>query len=435
MSVVLGSNIASLRAQRQLGIAADGLSRSFERLASGMRINRASDDAAGLAISNSLNASSRISSTAIRNANDGISSLSIADGALSQQSGIITRMMELSMQSTTGTLSNNQRKTLQAEYRQLQLEYFRIADTTKFNGVNLLQGGSINLQVGLNGTDQMLSTANLRISRDIGVIDLERASSRSQRGNDGWAAVNGGAPLTREQLEQTGITTYFTTATDDQGRTREVALQITAGHNNPNQAFVLLFARSLTNPNQWNAEATTAEYSVWAGGGNVTINSDGTFSGVGGDYTGTQNSFSYTQSGSGEQFTLDLSGIRLKNSSAGITPSSDLPLLLDTYNIHSESNSLSIDGAKDSLDGLRAIQDFLSSMRGMVGASMSRLSTAISNLQTMRENFNAAESRIKDVDVANEAGDLTKLQILQQVGSAILSQANQSPALVLQLLR
>jgi flagellin len=153
MPITLGSNIVSLQAQRRLAEASLRLSDVFEKLSSGQRINKASDDAAGLAIADSLRADQRLASVAIRNANDGVSVVAIADGALAQISAVLTRMAELAEQSANGVFSNDQRSALQNEFVALGSEIQRIADTTTFNGVKLLSGtSSITLQIGLDNS-------------------------------------------------------------------------------------------------------------------------------------------------------------------------------------------------------------------------------------------------------------------------------------------
>jgi flagellin len=151
MAITIGSNIASLQAQRRLAISSDGLSRTYERLSSGQRINKASDDAAGLAIADSLRSDQRVASVAIRNANDGISSVAIADSALGQIGNVLTRLAELAEQSANGVFSTTQRSALQNEFTALGSEIERIAVTTVFNGVKLISGtGSFVLQVGFD---------------------------------------------------------------------------------------------------------------------------------------------------------------------------------------------------------------------------------------------------------------------------------------------
>lgn len=286
MGLSLGSNIASLQAQRKLAQTTQQLGGSYEKLSSGQRINRASDDAAGLAIADALKADQRIAGVAIRNANDGISTIGIADSALSEIGNVLSRLAELSEQSANGVFSTTQRSALQNEFTALASEIERIAVTTTFNGVALLSGGSqLTLQVGFNS-------------------------------------------------------------------------------------------------------ASTSQIS---------------FSGV--------------------QGTLASLGLAQANSSAL------------TYSISGISISEGQVASRSALDSVRAAISSLASTRGALGAVESRLNVAINNLSVARENFAAAESRIRDVDVASEAAELTRLGILQQAGASILAQANQQPSLALSLLR
>ena len=286
MAITVGSNIASLKAQRTLGISSDRLARTYEKLSSGQRINRASDDAAGLAIADALSANSRIAAVAVRNANDGISTIGIADSALGEIGNVLARLAELSQQSANGVFSNNQRAALQNEFTALGSEIERIATTTEFNGVKLLSGGSeLVLQVGFN------SGSTSRVS---------------------YVGVQG--TLQALGLAQAGLS----------------------------------------------------------------------------------------------QLSYSISGTTL-----------------------SEGQSAS----RLALDAINAAITSLASTRGVLGATESRLQVAINNLSVARENFLAAESRIRDVDVASEAAELTRLGILQQAGASILAQANQQPQLALSLLR
>ncbi|RMG43737.1 MAG: flagellin FliC [Candidatus Dadabacteria bacterium] len=151
MAITLGTNIASLKAQRSLDLSSSKLGQTFERLSSGQRINRASDDAAGLAIADSLKAQQRVANVAIRNANDGISTIAIADSALSQIGEVLSRLAELAEQSANGVYSVSQRSALANEFTALGSEIERIAVTTQFNGVTLLSGNAqVILQVGFD---------------------------------------------------------------------------------------------------------------------------------------------------------------------------------------------------------------------------------------------------------------------------------------------
>ena len=285
MPVTLGSNIASLQAQRRLGISTERLSTVFERLSSGQRINKASDDAAGLAIADALRADQRVATVAIRNANDGISSITISDSALGEIGNVLSRLAELAEQSANGVFSVEQRSALSNEFVALASEIERIATTTEFNGVRLLSGGSaVTLQVGFD------------------------SSSTSQ-------------------ISFTGV-----------------------------------------------------------------------------------------------QGTLQSLGLAATGSS------------VLTYSINASTLDGGQSASRAALDAVNSAISSLASTRGRLGSTEARLRVAINNLTVSRENFAAAESRIRDVDVAEQAAELTRLGILQQAGAAVLAQANQQPALALSLL-
>jgi len=179
MSLTIGNNIASLQGQRKLNMASDNLAAVYERLSSGQRINKAADDAAGLAIADSLRAQQRVASVAIRNANDGISTVAIADGALSEIGSVLNRLAELSEQSANGVFSTTQRSALQNEFTALASEIERIAITTTFNGVKLLSGTQgMTIQVGFDSA----STSQISITNVQGTLaSLGLASSNQSQ--------------------------------------------------------------------------------------------------------------------------------------------------------------------------------------------------------------------------------------------------------------
>lgn len=285
MAITVGSNISSLKAQRTLALSTDQLSRTYERLSSGQRINRASDDAAGLAIADNLRAQSRVATVAVRNANDGISTIAIADSALGQIGNVLSRLAELAEQSANGVFSVSQRSALSNEFVALGSEIERIANVTEFNGVKLLSGGAaLVLQVGFN--------------------------------------------------------------------------------------------------------------------------------------SGSLSQISYN----GVEGTLQALGLASAGSS------------LLTYSITGSNIAEGQSSSRAALDAINSAISSLASTRGTLGATESRLQVAINNVTVARENFLAAESRIRDVDVASEAAELTRLGILQQAGSAVLAQANQQPSLALSLI-
>ena len=201
MAITIGNNIVSLQAQRRLGNATEALSTTFEKLSSGQRINKASDDAAGLAIADSLRANQRIAGVAVRNANDGISTIAIADGALGEISNVLQRLGELSEQSANGVFSVNQRSALQNEFSALGSEIERIATTTTFNGVNLLSTGTtIILQVGFDSA----STAQIQISNVRGTLNalgLANVGSSSMSYSISGSSIDQGQSASRNALD------------------------------------------------------------------------------------------------------------------------------------------------------------------------------------------------------------------------------------------
>ncbi|MCH8312101.1 MAG: flagellin FliC [Nitrospinae bacterium] len=206
MPIRIFNNIPSLNAQRILGINNDRLATSVERIASGIRINRGADDAAGLAISEALRSDIRALRQAIRNANDGISLINVTEGALNEQSGILIRLRELSSQAATGTVGSTERQTIQLEFNALRSEIDRIAATTEFNGQKLVDGSlaatvpfanQILIQVGID------SSVNSRINLNT-EVDLQ-AITASSLGIDGLSVTTAGAALTALDLLNNSI--------------------------------------------------------------------------------------------------------------------------------------------------------------------------------------------------------------------------------------
>jgi flagellin len=208
MPVRIFNNIPSLNAQRILGINNDRLAQSVERIASGIRINRGADDAAGLAISEALRSDIRALRQAVRNANDGISLINVTEGALNEQSGILIRLRELSSQAATGTVGSTERQTIQLEFNALRAEIDRISATTEFNGQKLVDGSleatvaatnQISIQVGID------SSANSRINLNT-EVDLA-AVTASSLGIDVLAVTTAGAALSALDFINTAIAT------------------------------------------------------------------------------------------------------------------------------------------------------------------------------------------------------------------------------------
>lgn len=443
VAVRIGSNIASLKAQRLLGEASSSLSTVFQRLSSGQRINQASDDAAGLAIADSLRADSRIFSVAIRNISDGISAFTIADGALSQQGGIITRMRELAQQSASGTFSYTQRASLQDEFEALASEYFRISESTTFNGRKLLDGSSssLSIEVGGTGAGRSIKGDLPSILKRNGVLDISAyqagGGSLFQATYDTLLRFFDRTEITQEELDQywSGNIIY-TQGLDDTGENRDVAVLIGASYGS-HPVFMKGLTRSLTDPNKWEGTWDLSDYSDISDK-SIIINGDGTFDGTGlnisGSSTGTLTLRIDSNSGV-LSVDVNLSGIKLKHT--GLNVGANLSSIgpIDALRIAANSTTASQQLSRQALDALELLLVQNTTFRGQLGTAMNRLSVASSNLLTMRENYISAESRIRDADIADETSKLVRNNILQQVGAAILAQANQAPSLALSLLR
>ena len=285
MAIRIFNNTASINAQRILGANNDRLAKSVERISSGIRINRAADDAAGLAISEGLRSDIRATRQAVRNANDGISVINITEGALNEQASILIRLRELASQASTGTVGSTERQTIQLEFNALRLELDRIAATTEFNGTKLVDGS--------------------------------------------------------------------------------LASSVSSG----NQIFI-----------------------------QVGIDSSAD------------------------------SRINL-NTSINLTAVTSSSLSIDTLSVTSS------EGALSALDSINNSIATVTQGRGKVGAVQNRLARTIANLSITVENLVAAESQMRDADIAHEVALLTRNQILVQASTAMVGQANLIPQSVLQLLQ
>ena len=285
MAMRIFNNIASLNAQRILGVNNDRLAQSVERISSGIRINRGSDDAAGLAISEALRSDIRALRQAVRNSNDGISLINVTEGALNEQSGILIRLRELASQASTGTVGSTERQTIELEFNSLRLEIDRISATTEFNGQKLVDGS--------------------------------------------------------------------------------LASSVSSG----NQIFIQVGIDSSAN-----------------------------------------------------------SRINL-NTSMDLTAVTSSSLSIDTLSVTSS------EGALSALDSINTSIATVTQGRGKVGAVQNRLIRSIANLSITVENLVAAESQMRDADIAHEVAMLTRNQILVQASTAMVGQANLIPQSVLQLLQ
>ena len=388
MAAVINTNIASLNTQRNLGTSQSQLNTSIQRLSSGLRINSAKDDAAGLAISERMNAQIRGLNVAARNANDGVSLAQTAEGALGKVGDMLQRMRELAVQSANATNSTSDRTALNAEVSQLKEEIQRVADTTQFNGTALLDGNFTdqNFQVGANSgeTITLSEIANANLDA-LGTLEMNTYSQTT-------AAATATAFATGMSIDINGVTISTAAGAADAPAAAT--------------AFKAAFdaAKALN----------TADPTVNAGLANVTMAANGAITST--------------------DATLTLANL---TNVSGVTAGTTNGTVTGTTTETGIAN-LSVGTAADASFALEAIDlalDAVNTARGTLGAVQSRFESAVSNIQIQSENLSAARSRIVDADFAAETAALTRGQILQQAGTAMLAQANQLPNNVLSLLR
>ena len=392
MGLTVNTNVASLNTQRNLSTSSKGLDVSLQRLSTGFRINSAKDDAAGLQISNRLSAQVSGLNVATRNANDGISLAQTAEGALQQSTNILQRMRDLSLQSANGSNGAGERKALNQEVTQLKNELDRISNTTSFGGRKLLDGsfGTAAFQVG--------AAANETIS-----VSLSDSGSTTLKGDffsQAGTAFAGTATAS-------GSYSVAIVTTGAAGGTTTVTFDVASGATG---ASVQEQAIKAVN------DSNTGVFASGPGGSAVSVISQYN------DATSPANnltSITFTQTAAG--------GITGGGAVTGASVATS-----------STVNALDIttaDGAQKAVLVIDQSLNTIDSQRAALGAVQNRFDNTISNLQNISENASAARSRIRDTDFALETSELTKNQILQQAGTAILAQANQLPQAVLSLLQ
>jgi flagellin len=494
MAQIINTNIASLNAQRNLTTSQNSLATALQRLSSGLRINSSKDDAAGLAIADRLTTQIRGLDQARRNANDGISLAQTAEGALAQTGEILQRIRELSIQSANATNSATDRKALNDEVNQLVQEVNRVANTTTFNGLKILDGTyqGQQFQVGANANEtigvsiqgasandlknntislqsntdndglgtvtaaantaaagngvgaQTLTIAGASGSSTVSVAANDQASTIAASinaivGSTGVAAkatttatigtlsasgtvsfqINGGGTATSisAQVTTTDLTALAAAINDVSGKTGVTATlsadkaSVSIKQAEGKDVVIEGFTNSAGGTVQVDGSATAATNEALTSGGNnstriagqVTLNADQGFTAV--SSAGTD---------------VIINGTTTTASSASLLSSVDIS---------------TVNGANSSIDIIDAALAQVNRIRASLGAIQNRFTNTISNLQTTSENLSASRSRVQDADFAAETAALTRAQILQQAGTAVLAQANAIPNNVLSLLR
>lgn len=477
---VINTNIASLNAQRNLGASQSTLNTSLQRLSSGLRINSAKDDAAGLAISERMSSQIGGLNQAARNANDGISLAQTAEGALGQIGANLQRIRDLAVQAANGSNSSSDRAALNNEASQLISEINRVATTTNFNGVNLLDGSftAQTFQVGANSGDT-ISISSIASARS-SALGVGSSSSYSATINSGNTAISTSTALTAGGLTlngysvgasstdgvsysnaagsaiakanainaisgssgvtaSVGASSNSFTATSGAAGAFSFTLNGVTVSGNQSSTNTSLSAsefaaaiNSVSSQTGVTATASGATYTLTAADGrNITIAS-GTSNGTGitanSEVYGSVSLSSTSSNGitlGGTQATAAIIGASGQVAAATVTVGAGLSSL----------NLTTAAGASSAIATLDSALANINSSRASLGAYQNRFASAVTSLQTNSENLTASRSRIRDADFAQETAALTRGQVLQQAGTAILAQANSLPQGVLALLR
>jgi flagellin len=400
--VRINTNVSAIGAQRNLNSVGSSLSKSIERLSSGLRINRAGDDAAGLTIGEKLRAQVKGLNQAVRNAQDGISMIQTAEGGLNETHSILQRMRELAVQSANDTLTNTDRGAIASEVTALKNEVDRIATTTELNTKKLLNGS---LSSALDPSSELLNGEFLPTS---GLVVSKIDVSGAQAG-----------------------TTYFFTAAGSTG----VTLAANIGGQTIHQT-VLVSAMTSAAASSQTLSFSTLGISISL----VGLQANGTPANIVSDLTTTVNDTIVTSTGSaaasfavganaGQSVSISVDNSQTSTIGTG-GGFANLAAAVATF---ATSSSASVaQNLIQSLDD--AIADISASRAGL-GAAQNRLEHTVENLSTSSENLAASESRIRDADMAQEMVGFTRSNILSQAATSILAQANQLPQGVLSLLR
>ncbi|MDH5881637.1 flagellin [Vibrio cyclitrophicus] len=376
MAITVNTNVSALVAQRNLSNANNMLNQSLERLASGSRINSAKDDAAGLQISNRLEAQMSGIDVAVRNANDGISIMQTAEGAMNETTNIMQRMRDLSLQASNGSNSQSERTAIQEEITALNDELNRIAETTSFGGKKLLNGsfGSSSFQIGgSSGEAVQIGLKSMRTD-DINM------------GGFSYVANGMASDLWEVKPDQNDMTMSFT---DRFGQPQEITINAKEGDDIEELATYINGQTDLVS---------------------ASVNDEG--------------QLQIYMSGEDTAGTISFSG----------SLASELSMSAGYYESVDDINVTDVGGAQRAVSILDTAMKYVDSHRSELGAMQNRFDHAINNLENVHENLATSNSRIKDTDYAKESTQMLKQQILQQVSTTILAQAKQAPNLALTLL-
>ncbi len=424
MALTVNTNIASLNTQRNLQSSSNALSTSMQRLSTGSRINSAKDDAAGLQIANRMTSQINGLSVAVRNSNDGISMAQTAEGALQQSTNILQRMRDLSLQSANGSNSGSEREALNSEVTQLKKELDRISNTTTFGGRQLLDGsfGTESFQVG--------SAANEMIS--VSISEMSSKSLESKHFENTVVAPTLAVEAAAVQETSAGAGDAVDAVEGFAGG--KLDINFTVGDK---QYSVSADLKSTDDAKTVNSKIAAAINDTNSGVG-AFVNDDGSLNIVSKAAADGTNSLSALTFG--ELTGLEQGSEAVPETSAGAGDAVDAvpAVVIATEASTLKISEIDLSTAEGSQKAVLAIDDAIKaidSQRAELGAVQNRFENTIANLQNISENVSAARGRIEDTDFAAETANLSKNQILQQAGTAILAQAKQLPQAVLSLLQ
>ena len=460
--MIINHNVAALNTHRQLGAANSAQSKNMEKLSSGLRINRAGDDAAGLAISEKMRGQIRGLNQASRNAQDGISLIQTAEGALNETHSILQRMRELAVQAANDTNTTDDRNELQKEIDQLTEEINRIARTTEFNTKKLLNGESgtkVNFESNPNVVNASATDKTQAGSYSIVVTTAATQASHTGTGfNDAaiTAALGGD-----QKIKINGYEISFKAEANNAAAT---ALNFKNAVNNANIGITVTGDENgltLTSNNYGSDQSVVITASALTAAMKLTNDAATDTVENGSDVAGTINGVAATGKGTTLTGTGVAAGLKVTLTNTAAAAAADYGVVNVTQNyltMHIGANedqnmTISISsmsasdlgvnalnltnqaGANSAIDTIDEAIKSVSAERAKLGAYQNRLEHTINNLGTSSENLTAAESRIRDVDMAKEIMEQTKNSILTQAAQAMLAQANQQPQGVLQLLQ
>ena len=458
MALSVVTNMASLNAQRNLTKSGEGLATSMQRLSSGMRINSAKDDAAGLQISNRLTSQINGLAVAQRNANDGISMAQTAEGAMQESTNILQRMRDLALQSANGSNSAEDRDALQKEVTALQTELTRIAKTTSFGGQKLLDGNfnTKAFQVGAN--------ANETISLSLNNIAADAIGEHATNGggtvfdntvNAGTAFANSTAASNAVVLSGPLSNSTVDLSIKNSQETAEAINSESTGIKAETKVSATIAAFTSADTGTLTVGAKTFDLAQYSGSASE-LASDLGKSGIDATYSSTSNSIVINQTGvagvmivGAATNSITLNGQAGDDNGAVVDSQINLTAS-DNFSVGASAEIVTVgnstldkvsdvnlstqSGAQDSITVIDAALAAIDESRAGLGAIQNRFSHTISNLANIQENVSASRSRIQDTDFAIETAHMTKNQILQQAGTSILAQANQVPQAALSLL-